>query len=277
MGPAEVVHRASAYLGRHGVESAAPTAELLLAGVLGTDRAGLYQRADPLTPEESKAFGRALCLRCSGTPVQHLTGEQGFRRLILRVRAGVFIPRPETETLVEVALETVAAVAEPAIVDVGTGSGAIALALADEHPRARIWATDRSPEAVALARENAGSLGLNITVAQGDLLGPVPGSLRGALDLIVSNPPYIPHGDYAALPPEVRADPIEALVGGIEGYGRLAGEAAAWLKGGGNLAVEIGEDLAPEVTRVLVAAGFEEPRVHRDLAGRNRVVAARWP
>ncbi len=277
MRPAEVLRRACDYLDRHDVESPLPTAERLLTAVLGTDRSELYLSKEHLMPDRSKAFGRALCRRCTGTPVQHLTGEQAFRRLTLHVRRGVFIPRPETEALVQVALGAVQGIQAPLIVDVGTGSGAVALALADERPGARIWATDRASAAVALARENAERLGLEVSVLQGDLLAPIPRSLCGDLDLVVSNPPYVPRDAYAALPPEVRADPIEALVGGIDGYERLARAAAAWLRHGGALVVEIGEDQAADVTQVLEAAGFTGVMVQHDLAGRDRVVVCRWP
>jgi release factor glutamine methyltransferase len=139
--PAQVVRRAADYLERHGVESPVPTAERLLAHVLETDRAGIYARSG-LSTQEARRFGRALCRRCAGEPLQHVTGEQGFRRLVLGVRPGVFVPRPETEVLVQAVLDELRSVDSPLVVDVGTGTGAVALALADELPSATVHATD---------------------------------------------------------------------------------------------------------------------------------------
>lgn len=275
MRPADALRRAERYLARHGVESPRATAETLLAHVLGTDRAGLYVRTRGLSAAEARWFGRALCRRCAGTPVQHLTGEQGFRRLTLTVRPGVFVPRPETEVLVEHALGAIAGLPAPAVADVGTGSGAIALAVADEHPGARVWATDLSPAAVLLAGENARRLGLDVEVLEGEGLAPLPPELEGALDLVVSNPPYVAPEDYEDLPAEVRAEPAAALVGAIDVYERLAAEAAAWLRPGGVLAAEIEERRGPEVAAVLTDAGFGDVVVHPDLAGRQRVVIGR--
>ncbi len=277
MRPAEVARRASAYLDRHGVDSPLPTAELLLAHVLDTDRAGLYKRRGPLTDAEARRFGRALCRRCSGVPLQYVTGETGFRRLILEVRPGVFIPRPETEGLVDVALDAIRRRRGPVVVDVCTGSGAIALSIAAEHPGARVWATDIASEAVELARSNAARLAADVVVVRGDLLGPLPTELRGNVDLVVSNPPYLAPHAVDRLAVEVRAEPILALVGGVDLYERLAAEARTWLAPGGALIVEIEETTGRAVTRVLKAAGYEDTSVRPDLSGRDRVVIARWP
>lgn len=276
MRPAELLPRAAAYLERHGVESPRATAEILLMHVLGTDRAGLYAQTDRLDARKAREFGRALCQRCAGTPVQHLTGEQAFRRLTLEVRPGVFVPRPETEILVEVALAAVRDVEAPVVVDVGTGSGAVALAIKDERPDATVLATDLAPEAVELARANAGRLGLDVDVRRGDLLAPLPEDLRGWVDLVVSNPPYVSPEEYEDLPPEVRADPREALVGGVEVYERLAAEAERWLRDGGVLAVEIHAGAGEAVAAVLRRA-FMDVRIRQDLAGRDRVVLGRRP
>jgi release factor glutamine methyltransferase len=274
--PAEVVRRAAGYLDRHGVESPAPTAELLLQSVLGTDRAGLYTRREALSSKEAKLFGRALCRHCTGTPAQHITAEQGFRRLILAVRAGVFVPRPETEIVVETALtELDRAPTEPVVVDVGTGTGAIALALKDERPAACVLASDLSSDAVALARENADRLGLDVDVRVGDLLDPLAPELRGSIDLVVSNPPYVAREDVARLPADVRADPSLALVGDIWLYRRLLEQAALWLRPGGAAVVEIGETMAVDVSAAATGAGFADVRVFKDLAGRDRVVTGR--
>jgi release factor glutamine methyltransferase len=272
--PAEVLRRASGFLDRHGVENPEATAEVLLMHVLETDRAGLYTRERGLDAREARMFGRALCQRCTGVPVQHLTGRQGFRRIVVEVRPGVFVPRPETEVLVEHGLSAIGDARDPVIVDAGTGTGAIALSIKDERPDASVVATDLSPEAVELARANADRLGLDVSVLEGDLLSPLPEDLRARVDLVVSNPPYLPEAELDGLPPEVRADPTLALIGDLAPYRRLAADAPGWLGERGVLAVEIDERRADDVVRILGPA-FDDIRVERDLAGRDRVVLAR--
>jgi release factor glutamine methyltransferase len=289
MRPAEVLRRATDYLSRHDVDSPRPTAEVLLAQILGTDRAGLYARDEGLSTVEAKRFGRALCRRCAGVPLQHLTGEQAFRRLTLLVRPGVFIPRPETEILVEHALASIEGVSTPVVVDVGTGTGAIGLAIKAERPDARVVAIDVSADAVELARTNAGRLNLEVEVVEGDLLEPLMPSampsampptmpsLDGAVDLVVSNPPYVLADELETLPPDVRADPAAALVGSIDVYERLFAQAAVMLRAGGAVAVEIDEAQGEAVRAAASAAGLVDIRIEQDLAGRDRVVRARKP
>jgi release factor glutamine methyltransferase len=274
--PSEVLSRAADYLDRHDVESPKETAEILLMHVLRTDRAGLYARGAGLDAREARMFGRAICQRCTGTPVQHLLGEQAFRGITLKVRPGVFVPRPETEILVGHALSTLGDREDPVVVDAGTGTGAIALAIKDERPDATVFGTDLSSEAVELARANAARLGLDVTVIEGDLLEPLPADLRGWVDAIVSNPPYVPPEEIDDLPTEVRADPRLALVGGSEVHRRLAEQAPRWLRSGGALAVEIDARQGEEVSDLL-SRRFVRVRVERDLAGRDRVVLARMP
>ena len=276
MRPSEVLLRAADYLDRHDVESPKETAEILLLHVLGTDRAGLYARQVGLDAREARMFGRAICQRCTGTPVQHLTGEQPFRRIVLEVRPGVFVPRPETEVLVDHALSTLGDREDPVVVDAGTGTGAIALAIKDERPDATVFGTDLSAEAAELARANASRLGLDVTVIEGDLLEPLPADLRGWVDVIVSNPPYVPPEEIDVLPAEVRADPRLALAGGTEVHRRLAEQAPRWLRSGGALAVEIDARQGEEVAELL-SRRFARVRIERDLAGRDRVVLARMP
>ena len=266
----EVVARGADYLARHGVESPRETAEALLMYFLGTDRAGLYSRTEGLDTRTAKLFGRALCQRCHGVPLQYLTGEQQFFDLVLGVAPGVFVPRPETELLVERALELVPP-GEPTVVDVGTGTGAIALALKRFRPDARVLATDVSEEAVAVAFANASRHALEVEILHGDLLSPVPDELRGHVGLIVSNPPYVTEDEYADLPAEVRAEPMEALVGGTDIHRRLAEEAPPWLREDGWLLVEIGAAQGEEVEATLAQA-FDEVAVLRDLAGKPRMV-----
>lgn len=275
MRPAEVARRGGDYLARHGVDGARGEAETLLLRILDIDRPTLFTREQGLSTAEAKAFGRALCRRCTGVPLQHLTGEQAFRHLALEVRPGVFVPRPETETVVEVALEMSGDA--PVVADLCTGSGAIALAIAHERPGAVVFATDISAEAVALARANASRLGLPVTVEQGDLFESLPSGRRGALDLVVANPPYLPVRDAASLPADVRADPASALFGDGELYARLFAEAQEWLRAGGAIVVEIDAREGSAITGAARAAGFVHVRVVEDLTGRDRVVAGRQP
>jgi release factor glutamine methyltransferase len=276
MQPAQVVRRAAEYLERHGVESPVPTAEQLLSYVLGTDRTGIYAR-EGLSSQEAKLFGRALCRRCTGEPLQHVTGEQGFRRLNLRARPGVFVPRPETEVLVQAAIDGLAGIEAPVVVDVGSGSGAVGLAIKDERPDATVYATDLSAEAAALARENSETLGLRMTIVEGDLLEPLPRDLCGEMDAVVCNPPYVAPEARESLPPDVRVEPELAVFGGMDLYERLFAQALACLRPGGLIAVEIEESMAASVSKAAGRQGFEDLSVRRDLAGRDRVVAGRRP
>src|SRR5581483_3715240 len=241
MTPAGVLRRAAEHLARHGIENPMPTAEILLMAVLRTDRAGLYTRREGLDAREARMFARAICQRCAGTPLQYLTGEQAFRGITLEVRPGVFIPRPETEVLVSVALAEVDDV-----------------------------------EALELTGSNAARLGLHVHVLEGNLLDPIPNELRGWVDLVVSNPPYVTPEEYDDLPEEVRAEPRLALVGGTDVYRDLGASALRWLRDGGVLAVETGAALASWVSELL-SRSFARVRVERDLAGRDRVVVGRRP
>lgn len=277
MRPSELLRRSAEYLERHGVESPRRSAEILMSSVLGVGRAELYARREPLRPREMRMLGRALCQRCDGTPLQHLTGEQPFRGIVVKVRPGVFIPRPETEILVEHALDELGKAEDPVVADVGTGAGAIALAVKDERPDATVFATDLSPEAVELTLENAAHLRLDVTVLEGDLLEPLPPDLRGWVDLVVSNPPYVTREEFEDLPDEVRADPELALVGGVEVFERLAAAAARWLRDDGVLAVEIGASQGDDVARSFRSADYVRVRVLPDLAGRDRIVIGRRP
>jgi release factor glutamine methyltransferase len=275
MRASEVMGRAADYLARHGVDAPRETAEALLLYFLDTDRAGLYSRAEGLDTRTARLFGRALCQRCHGVPLQYLTGEQQFLDLVLGVAPGVFVPRPETEVLVERALEVLDGATTPVIVDVGTGTGAVALALKRRRGDASVVATDRSSEAVAVARSNASRHALDIRVLEGDLFAPLPGELAGGIDLVVSNPPYITEEEYEDLPEEVKAEPYEALVGGVRVLTRLADESPAWLRAGGWLVVEIGASQGGDVAGLLDHR-FVDVEVLPDLAGRDRVVRGRF-
>jgi release factor glutamine methyltransferase len=271
--PSEVAARAADYLERHGVESPRETAEALLGYFLETDRAGLYTREEGLDTRTAKLFGRALCQRCHGVPLQYLTGEQQFFDLVLGVAPGVFVPRPETEVLVERALDVIPD-GDAVLVDAGTGTGAVALAIKRFRPKARVLATDLSDEAVAVARANASRHVLDVEVLEGDLLAPLPAELHGGVDVIVSNPPYVTEEEYESLPEEVRREPYLALVGGTDVHARLAKESLEWLRPGGWLVMEIGSSQAADVAELL-AGDFEGVEVLPDLAGLDRVVRGR--
>jgi len=276
MRAAEAVRSGAAYLERHGVDSPTAEAETLLMRVLGTTRAGLYARGEDLDLHAARRFGRLLRRRGTGVPLQHVTGEQQFFDLTLAVAPGVFVPRPETEVVALAALETLEGRTKPLVIDVGTGTGILAITIAHRRPDATVIATDVSPEAVALAHSNAERLGVHIDVLEGDLLDAVPGELRGSVDLIASNPPYVTEPEYASLSPDVLADPRIALVGGTELHARLADAATAWLAQGGWLVVEIGATQGDEV-REMFERTLTDVEALPDLAGRDRVVRGRRP
>ena len=274
MRPMDLVRRSAAYLEAHGVQSPRETTEALLMHFLHTDRAGLYTRTHGLDTKTARLFGRALCRRCRGTPLQYLTGEQQFMDLALQVAPGVFVPRPETERLVEVVLDVIGSVHAPLLVDVGTGTGAVGLAIKRHRPDARVLATDLSADAVEVARRNAVRLGLDVEVLCGDVLQPLSKDLAGTVDVLVSNPPYVTEEEYESLPEEVKAEPYGALVGGTDVHRRLAEAALEWLRPGGWLIVEIGAAQGPMV-RDLFRAHLAGVEVLPDLAGRDRIVRGR--
>ncbi|MEN3281662.1 MAG: release factor glutamine methyltransferase [Solirubrobacteraceae bacterium] len=252
-----------------GVDTARLDAEVLLAHALGIDRTALVvDRDQPVEGRAVRAFQDAVRRRAfDREPVAYITGVKGFRHLDLHVDRRVLIPRPETETLVEAALEALPRGAR--VVDVGTGSGAIALALKDERPDLEVTGTDVSEDALAVARANAERLGLDVAFVHADLLAGV-----GEFEAVVSNPPYVEDG--AQLEPEiVRHEPSLALRAGPEGLDvlRLLVPAAAAL-GAKALVVEVGAGQAAAVQDLAVAAGFTACGRRVDLAGIERVVSA---
>ena len=267
------------YLGGKGFHNARLNAELLLAGELGLGRLDLYLQFDrPLAPDELAGFKARLRRRARREPLQYIDGTAPFRDLLLRVDPRVLIPRPETEVLVQEVLDWARGRDALAAVDVGTGSGAIALALATEGPFARVVATDVSDEALAAARENreAAAPGAPVEFRAGDLLAPVRGDV---FDVVVSNPPYVGEEERASLDPEVRDwEPAGALFagpGGLDALRRLVADAPAVLRPGGLLALEIGAAQGAAVTELIRGTGaFAPARVRPDLAGRDRVVLA---
>jgi release factor glutamine methyltransferase len=256
-----------------GVPSPRVDAEWLLAHALGVSRSELYANGDEAPAERERIFHELVARRARREPLAYVLGEWGFRRLTLQVDPRVLVPRPETEVLVERCLELLADRTEPKVLDVGVGSGAIALAIADEHPGARVTATDNSPEALAVAAENAARTGLPIELVEGALLG----GLDGPFDLVVSNPPYVAPEDVGTLPPEVAEhEPHAALIesGATEA---IAEQALRVLVPGGLLALEVADGKAQGVARLLNGLGYEEVTIGKDLAGRERVVDGRAP
>jgi release factor glutamine methyltransferase len=264
-----------------GVETPALDAELLLRHLLAWDRATLLVReGEPLPDDATARFRELAARRAARRPLQHLTGRQAFWRHEFVVTPDVLIPRPETEVLVEAALERLRSVDAPTVADVGTGSGCIALSLAAERPDAAVYATEISPAALEVARHNAARLGLSgrVSFLEGDLMGPLEG-LRGRLDLVACNPPYVDPAALPGLAPEVRDhEPRGALVapaGVLSAYERLAPQAARLLRPGGWLLLEIGLGQQDEVGRLVSEAGLDVTEVRPDLRGIPRVVVAR--
>lgn len=278
----DVLAAAAGWLAERGLEAdeARLDVELLLARTLELRRLDLYLDHDrPLSEDERARFRALMRRRGEGRePVAYLLGERGFYGLTLAVGPGALVPRPETEHLVEVGLEALRAGGErPAFVDVGTGSGCVALALLHELPAVRGVAVDRSAEALRWAAKNARALSLaeRLALVQGDLLGPVADA---SVDLVVSNPPYITPDEERLLAPEVaRWEPRGALFDapGLPLTASLARQAARALRPGGTLAVETGQGKAPLVAEQLAAAGFRDVRAVKDLAGIERIVVGR--
>lgn len=272
----ELVRRIERVLADAGVVWASSEAWRVVEAATGRTRADLV--ADPRAG--ATAEGRALELarrRAAGEPLQYVTGVAGFRRIELAVGPGVFVPRPETELVAERAMARLPH--GGVLVDAGTGSGAIAFAVADERPDARVLATEASARAGEWAATNRAALGLDVELLAGDLLDPLPPSLRGAVDVVVSNPPYVPSAQHDALPRDVvDHEPHDALFAGERGtevLDRLAAAARSWLRRGGWLVVEIGYDQRDATLRLLSERGYEDARVLEDLAGRDRIAEAR--
>jgi release factor glutamine methyltransferase len=253
-------------------------AEWLIGDALKVDRVRLYMDLDrPLTDAELADIRERVRRRGKNEPVAYITGKRGFWKLDLAVDARVLIPRPDTERLVELALEALQGRETPRVVDVGTGSGAIALSIAQERPDATVLAIDLSPDALAAAEANAVTAGLtNVTFARGDVLAPAKDFKP---DVILSNPPYIPSRDCEELMPDVRQfEPRLALDGGPDGLvivRKLLAQAGALLSAGGALLFEIGHDQGEAASALVRAdARFGEVAVLKDYGGKDRVVRA---
>jgi release factor glutamine methyltransferase len=254
-------------------------AQVLLAFVLGRNRAWLIAHGnDVLDTADAGAFAALARRRRDGEPVAYLTGQREFFGLSLAVAPSVLIPRPETETLVECALRKLVPPQPSRVLDLGTGTGAIALAIAHERPHARVVAVDRSEAALTIARENARRLAVTtVEFVHGDWFDAVPAGDR--YDLIASNPPYVAAADPHLGEGDVRFEPAAALVAGSDGLDALRtiiAAAGSHLSRGGWLVVEHGHDQATAVRDLLERAGFSGLERHRDLSGIPRVAAGRW-
>jgi release factor glutamine methyltransferase len=271
----EVLARSTAFLEGKGVDSARLDAERLLAHTLGLTRVELYTQFDrPLNQDELAAARALVERRGAREPLAYVLGEWGFRHLVLKTDRRALVPRPETEVLVERALELLDGAPEPRVIDVGTGTGAIALALAQERPGAHVTALDVSTDALELARENAERTGIDVELVQGDLRAGLPG---GPYDLVASNPPYVEPDELADLQPEVRDyEPRIAVVG--ERLPEVVARAArAALKPGGAFVMEIHAGHGEHCRAFVESLGFVDARVTADLSGRDRVVEGRLP
>ncbi|RBY84031.1 peptide chain release factor N(5)-glutamine methyltransferase [Blastococcus sp. TF02A-26] len=272
---------AARLLGDAGIESPRVDAELLLAHATGRTRAGLLT-LDRVDDDAAGRFAALVGQRADRVPLQHLTGRAPFRYLELAVGPGVFVPRPETEQIVEWALTRLAGVPAPVVVDLGTGSGAIALSIAHEHPGARVIAVERDPDAIEWTRVNAAARAAAgdrpVEVLSGDMTDPrLLTDLDGRVDLVVSNPPYVPDG--ARLPREVADhDPPLALWGGPDGLDVVRGlltTAARLLRPGGALGIEHADQQGTALPALVRAhGGWDDVADHPDLAGRPRFATA---
>jgi release factor glutamine methyltransferase len=270
----EALQEAGRELDAAGVPTPHVDAELLLGRVLEVSRSALFEDPGRTLSEHEEAVWRSFVeRRAAREPAAYILGEWGFRRLSLRIDARALVPRPETEAVVERVLARLGGIDEPLVLDVGTGSGAIALAVADEHPGVRVVATDISPEALALAAENRARTGLEDRVEL--VLGHLVAGLRGPFDVVVSNPPYILPSEFDSLEPEIRLyEPREAIVGTGQ-TGAVARRALEILRSGGWLVLECAHGKSADLEAELRALGYDGVQTSLDLAGRERVVEGR--
>jgi release factor glutamine methyltransferase len=275
MSPLEAVRQAEARLAENGVPSPRVDAELLVAHVLGLSRTGIYANGRVVSGAEGEQLAALVARRAEREPLAYVLGEWGFRRLSLQVDPRVLVPRPETEVVVERCLALISDLEAPEVLDVGTGSGAIALSIADEHPGARVTAVDSSADALAVAHDNVRRCGLQARVELGesDLLAGV----TGIFDLVVSNPPYVSAGERARLEPEVRVFEPSVAVFGYEVANRIAVEALRVLRPGGWVVFECGDGQAASLAARVRELGYDRVTVSPDLAGVDRVVEGRVP
>ena len=276
MTPRELLLQTAALFREGGIPDPQVDGALLLSHLTG--KGPLDLRLDNDTHLADDVVARFLALRekrLQRVPLQYLTGEAYFLGQLFHVDERVLIPRPETELLVERAIAALQRFPVPTALDLCCGSGCIGVSMKLNVPQACVTLTDFSPDALAVARENARRLGAEVAFLQGDLFAPV----EGRFDVIVSNPPYIPAADCLTLQEEVRQEPLLALDGGADGldfYRRIAREAPLHLKDGGVLLLEIGWDQGDSVPALLREAGFDNVQAHEDFAGIRRMVEGHW-
>jgi release factor glutamine methyltransferase len=274
---------ATAQLAAAGFENAEQESRWLVQAASGLEGADLIVGLDePASLRHAAYFYDMVERRLTGEPLQYVLGRWAFRVLDLYLDQRVLIPRPETELLAQMALEECRRLEARLVVDLGTGSGAIALALAVEWSGVEVWATDSSPDALAVAGANVerlGPMGAGVRLAQGSWYEALPPELAGAVDVVVSNPPYVAEFEVEDLPDEVRRwEPMTALVSGptgLEDIERVVAEALGWLARPGSLLVEIAPHQAAEVEAMALATGFGSAAIWPDLAGRDRILLAR--
>jgi release factor glutamine methyltransferase len=281
----KLIQWATAYFDRHGIDSPRTTAEILLAHAIDAKRIDLYLRYDqPLNSDELNCFKTLIKRRTNREPVAYIVGHKEFWSIELEVNRNVLIPRPETECLVEKALESLAADSDPgskSILELGTGSGAIIVALASENFRHSYLGTDISGDAVAVARRNAlrHGLGEKIRFMVADWFAALDAK-AAVFDLIVSNPPYIRSGDLKRLQPEINVhEPAAALDGaqdGLRSLRHIIQSAYLYLKPGGALLLEMGHDQQAPLKQIIGACGrYEDVRFYKDYSGHDRIVSMR--
>src|SRR5215210_3736331 len=276
----QLVGEAADRFGDSGIPEPVASAEVLLAELLGVRRSELALREEPLTEEQATLFGTWISRRLQREPVQRILGYAYFRNLHLELDENTLIPRPDTESVVDTALEAVDhRDGSCRVLDVGTGSGAIAISIAQERPFCDVHATDNSGGALRIARRNAMRAGVPVRFHQVDL-APGPDALEGKVDVLVSNPPYIRSADVLELAPEVRDwDPRSALDGGSDGldfYRRIFAEAGSLLADGADVVLEVGDEQGEDVLELGRRAGYAPLGTHADLAGTPRAVLLRW-
>ncbi len=282
----ELIQVTTGYLEGKEVASARLNTERLLADALGLSRIELFMEHDrPVVGKELDIFRDYVRRRAAGEPLQTILGITEFYSRSFRTEAGVFIPRPETEHLVEAGVALLRpdkmTLVSPLAVEIGCGTGIIGISLALEVPRLTVYATDINPLALDLASRNAHTLGVETRTnfLSGSRFDPLPDSIAGKVELLVSNPPYIKSGDIPGLDKEVADhDPLTALDGGADGlvfYRAIASKMREWVRPGGHVALEIGADQGTDVPEILAASGAEDIIVIKDYAGLDRVVTAR--
>jgi release factor glutamine methyltransferase len=275
----EILEWTTGYFKTKGIRSARLDAEVLLGHALNVDRLHLYLNFEkPLLPSERMRFRELVRRRALREPVSLIIGKKEFRSLSFKVKRGVLVPRPDTETLVQTVLDIISSITRPKILEIGVGSGAVSIALAHERPDAIIYANDVNPLALELARENALNAGVStsLSIFGGDMFSALKNGTK--FDVICSNPPYIPDHVIETLDPEIDYEPIRALKGGPEGLDVIAemvSQAPEFLSRPGRLAMEIGFDQVEKVSQLLRAEGLAGERVARDLSGKPRVIVGR--